>query len=237
MTETSAGKGRTNRVALVESFFHGTGDTYDQNVHLATWGRDRKWKEELLSFIDSPDRIMDLACGTGILSLEMARRFDNAHVTGVELRGEYLDICRERAAEHGWTGRTHWIESNAEDVKLDQTFDAITSCYIPKYVNLDVLVPNMVSMLAPGGLFIMQDFSYPEEKWVQDIFDDHFDRMKLRINGEGWDTMWEQLPDVVRLSTWVEDTARNMREQGLVDVTIVRQSRGLSTVVYGRKPQ
>jgi len=236
MTETSAPKGRTNRVALVESFFHGTGDTYDQNVHLATWGRDRQWKEELLSFIKQPERIMDLACGTGILALEMARRF-GCHVTGVELRGEYLDICRERAAEHGWTDRTHWIESNAEDVLLDEQFDTITSCYIPKYVNLDVLVPNMVKMLAPGGLFIMQDFSYPEEKWVQDIFDDHFERMKERINGEGWDTMWEQLPDVVRLSTWVQDTARNMREQGLVDVTIVPQSRGLSTLVYGRKPE
>lgn len=234
-SEIVTGKTQEKREALVESFFHGTGDTYDRNVHIATWGRDRQWKEELLSYIEDPESILDLACGTGILALEMARRF-GCNVTGVELRGEYLDICRERAADNGLSERTHWIEANAEEILLDQQFGHITSCYIPKYVNLDVLVPNMVKMLAPGGLFIMQDFAYPKEKWVQDIFDDHFGRMKQLINGDGWDVMWEQLPTVLKKSRWIENTQRNMTEQGLVDVTVVPQSRGLSALVYGRKP-
>ena len=235
MSESAAGKTQEKREMLVESFFHGTGDTYDKNVHLATWGRDKQWKEELLSFVKSPNHILDLACGTGILALEMARRY-GCNVTGVELRGEYLDICRERAAKHGFDGRTRWFEGNAEEFILDEQFDTITSCYIPKYVNLDVLVPNMVKMLAPGGLFIMQDFAYPKEKWVQDIFNDHFGRMKQLINGDGWDVMWEELPEVLKRTNWIEDTARNMRDQGLEDVTVVSQSRGLSALVYGRKP-
>lgn len=235
MTESAAGKTQEKREALVESFFHGTGDTYDRNVHLATWGRDKQWKEELLSFVHEPKKVLDLACGTGILALEMARRF-GCDVTGVELRGEYLDLCAERAEKAGFAERTHWIEANAEEILLDQQFDHITSCYIPKYVNLNVLVPNMVKMLSPGGLFIMQDFAYPKEKWVQDIFEDHFGRMKELINGDGWDVMWEQLPNVLRQTNWIADTERNMKEQGLIDVTVVQQSRGLSALVYGRKP-
>ena len=235
MTESAAGKTQEKREALVESFFHGTGDTYDKNVHLATWGRDKQWKEELLSFVNEPKKILDLACGTGILALEMARRF-GCNVTGVELRGEYLDLCAERAEKAGFADRTRWIEANAEEILLEEQFDHITSCYIPKYVNLNVLVPNMVKMLSPGGLFIMQDFAYPTEKWVQDIFEDHFGRMKQLINGDGWDVMWEQLPDVLRKTNWIGDTERNMKEQGLVDVTVVQQSRGLSALVYGRKP-
>ena len=235
MSEHATGKTQEKREELVESFFHGTGDTYDRNVHIATWGRDKQWKEELLSHLNEPKRILDLACGTGILALEMARRF-GSNVTGVELRAEYLDLCAERAKEAGFGDRTRWICANAEEVLLDEQFDHITSCYIPKYVNLDVLVPNMVKMLAPGGLFIMQDFAYPEEEWVQRIFEDHFSRMKQLINGDGWDVMWEQLPDVLRKTKWIENTERNMKEQGLEDVTIVQQSRGLSALVYGRKP-
>jgi len=233
MSDVSTGE-QGERTELVEEIFHGTGETYDEVAHLATFGRDKKWKEELLSFIEGPQRILDLACGTGILLLEMKRRFD-CHITGVELRDEYLRICRERVAERGYED-VRLVLSNAEEFLIDETFDHITSCYIPKYVNLDVLVPQMIRMLAPGGLFIMQDFAYPTEPWVQNIFDDHFERMKERCGHlPDWDDCWERLPEVLKKSTWIEDTQRLMLEDGLQDVTVVEQSRRMSALVYGRR--
>jgi ubiquinone/menaquinone biosynthesis C-methylase UbiE len=223
------------REGLVEELFHGTGTTYDDIAHLATWGRDKKWKAELLSYIDSPTRILDLACGTGILLLEMAKRFD-CHVTGIELRAEYLDLCRKRAEERGLTN-TRFIHGNAEEVLLDEKFDHITSCYIPKYVDLSVVVPNMVSMLAPGGLFIMQDFAYPKIDWVQVLFDDHFDRMRERCKDHpDWNEVWELLPGVLKKTTWIEDTESEMKKAGLEGVTVVEQSMRMSALVHGRMP-
>jgi demethylmenaquinone methyltransferase/2-methoxy-6-polyprenyl-1,4-benzoquinol methylase len=225
------------RVALVEDLFHGTGDTYDEVVHVATWGRDRRWKEDLLARIEAPRNVLDLACGTGILALEIARRHEQTRVTGVELRPEYLDICRTRAAAMGATSRTRWACCNAEEFSSDEQFDHITSCYLPKYVDLDVLTPRMVSMLAPGGLFVMQDFAYPREKWVQDIFDDHFARMAERWkHDENWHTMWQKLPRVLKKTRWIDDLVRTMEAAGLRDVTVLEQSRGLSALVHGRKP-
>lgn len=223
------------RVDLVEHLFHGTGDSYDEIVHLATWGRDKAWKEELISFISEPGRILDLACGTGILSLDMARRF-NCHVTGVELRDEYLQVCRSEAAKDGLD--TRFILSPAEDVLLDEEFDYITSCYIPKYADLDRLVPNMVKMLAPGGLFIMQDFAFPSEPGVQKLYWRHFQRIKERTeNLPDWNTMWDRLPLVIEKSTWIADLSRLMEAEGLEDVKVVEQSWGMSALVMGRKPE
>jgi len=223
------------REELVETLFHGTGVTYDEIAHLATWGRDKKWKEELLSYIHEPKRILDLACGTGILLLDMAKRFD-CHVTGIELRAEYLDLCRSRAAERGLTD-TRFIHGNAEEVILDEQFDHITSCYIPKYVDLTKVVPHMVDMLAPGGLFIMQDFAYPTVPWVQVLFDDHFERMRIRCKDHpDWNEVWELLPDVLKETTWIEDTQSEMTRAGLVDVTVVEQSMRMAALVFGRKP-
>ncbi len=223
------------REDLVEELFHGTGTTYDDIAHLATWGRDKKWKEELLSYIDSPKRILDLACGTGILLLEMAKRFD-CHVTGIELRAEYLDLCRQRAGQRGITD-TRFIHGNAEEVILDEKFDHITSCYIPKYVDLSIVVPNMVSMLEPGGLFIMQDFAYPKIDWVQVLFDDHFERMRDRCKDHpDWNEVWELLPGVLKKSTWIEDTESEMKKAGLEGVTVVEQSMRMSALVFGRMP-
>ncbi len=226
---------QNGREGLVETLFHGTGTTYDEIAHLATWGRDKKWKEDLLGCLDSPKRILDLACGTGILSLEMARRFD-CHVTGVELRPEYLDLCRSRAAERGLDD-TRFFCANAEEFGIEETFDHITSCYLPKYVDLTIVVPNMVKMLEAGGMFIMQDFAYPKVPWVQVVFDDHFARMKERCKDHpDWNEVWELLPDVLKKSTWIETLEAEMIKAGLEDVTVVEQSMRMSALVFGRKP-
>ena len=222
-----------NREDLVEDLFHGTGDTYDETVHLATWGRDKQWKEELLAKMDSPQRVLDLACGTGILLLEMCRRF-GCHCTGVELREEYLRFCRAGAEKEGFDVALHC--GNAEDYLTDEQFDHITSCYIPKYINLDKTVPHLLAMLAPGGTILMQDFAYPKKPAVQRLFEKHFERMTERFAGDAdWETMWAKLPQVLRKTTWVADMVR-LLEAGGLEVEVIEQSWGLAALVVGKKP-
>jgi demethylmenaquinone methyltransferase/2-methoxy-6-polyprenyl-1,4-benzoquinol methylase len=235
MPVTTHDGSKDGREGLVETLFCGTGVTYDEIAHLATWGRDRKWKADLMGRLESPRRILDLACGTGILSLEMAQRF-SCHVTGVELRQEYLDLCRSRAEERGLTDMRFFC-ANAEEFQIDEQFDHITSCYLPKYVDLSLVVPLAAGMLAPGGLLIMQDFAYPTIPWVQVVFDDHFARMKDRCQDHPhWDEVWELLPDLLKASTWIEDLESEMIKVGLEGVTVVEQSMRMSAMVFGRQP-
>jgi len=224
------------RESLVETLFHGTGSSYAEMVHFATWGRDRQWKEELLGMMDSPTRVLDLASGTGILSLEIAQRF-SCHVTGVELREEYCSEARELAENRGITD-VRFVVSAAEHFRIDETFGYITSCYIPKYIKrLDELCSNMSQMLSPGGKMLMQDFAYPSNPDYQVLYDNHFKRMQrlAREKAPDWSTMFEKLPDVIRASTWIEDMCREMRASGLVDVKVYEQSFGLSAIVSGTK--
>ena len=226
------------REELVETLFHGTGATYDEMVHFATWGRDRQWKEELLSLMEEPKRVLDLASGTGILSFEIARRF-NCHVTGVELRDEYCREAREEAAARG-IDDIRFIVSPAEHFLIDEKFDHVTSCYIPKYIReLGTLVGNMVKMLEPGGLLLLQDFTYPEKPMWQKLFDNHFARMQRKAEEESpdWLTMFEGLPHVIRATTWKQDLVREMKAHGMVDVRVIDQSFGMSALVIGRQPQ
>ena len=224
------------RESLVESLFHGTGTDYGEMVHFATWGRDREWKEELLGMMESPRRVLDLASGTGILSLEMASRF-SCHVTGVELREEYCAEARAEAEKRGITD-VRFMVSPAEHFVIDEQFDC-TSCYIPKYIkHLDVLVGNLSKMIAPGGLVLMQDFAYPDKQMWRNLFENHFRRMQVKAEKEAphWATMFEGLPEVIRTSSWKPDLVAALKGEGFVEVEIIEQSFGLSSIVRGRKP-
>jgi demethylmenaquinone methyltransferase/2-methoxy-6-polyprenyl-1,4-benzoquinol methylase len=225
------------RAALVEHLFHGTGSTYARWVHIATYGRDAAWKEDLLGLLRSPRRVLDLASGTGILSLEIAQRF-RCHVTGVELREEYCQEARDEAVRRGIQD-VRFIVSPAEHFQIDEEFDHITTCYLPKYVSeRGVLVEHLVKMLAPGGRILMQDFAYPKNRAVQKIFEQHFERMRKRAENEApdWMTMFTDLPEVIRQSTWIDDLVREFGRHGLQNIEVVEQSWGLSAMVVAEKP-
>jgi magnesium-protoporphyrin O-methyltransferase len=62
-------------------------------------------RETLLSWLPEDlggARILDAGCGPGVMSVELARR--GAHVVGVDLSEELIEVARQRAAEsdEGW---------------------------------------------------------------------------------------------------------------------------------------
>ncbi len=90
------------KLALVQRFFADTGPTYDFMVNAATFGIDRRWKRQIVAALpENPARVLDLACGTGILTFAIARRYPRCRIVGVELRDEYLRIARDKARDLG----------------------------------------------------------------------------------------------------------------------------------------
>jgi demethylmenaquinone methyltransferase/2-methoxy-6-polyprenyl-1,4-benzoquinol methylase len=111
---------------LVHHFFSDTGPTYDYIANLCTFGFDLWWKKKILEEIpENSRRIMDQACGTGILTLKLTCRFPRCHVTGVELRDEYLHIAREKVRKLKLKN-IDFIQGRAEDVFLKDIFDCNT---------------------------------------------------------------------------------------------------------------
>ena len=109
-----------SKVEVVQRFFSGTGFSYDQVAFICTCGFDKYWKKKILDKIPAhPACIVDQACGTGILTLKIARRFPDCRVIGVELRDEYLTIAREKARTLG-ISNVDFILGRAEDVVLDK---------------------------------------------------------------------------------------------------------------------
>lgn len=149
-------------VDRIRSLFEGAAPRYDAVVRTTTLGMDLLWKRRMLASIPADrgyDRILDLACGTGILTFELARRYPGAAVVGLDVSPEMLSIARDRN-DHD---RVRFVERPAgEMVELGAgSFDLVTASYLPKYVDRDRLAADAATVLSDRGAAVFHDFTYP----------------------------------------------------------------------------
>jgi demethylmenaquinone methyltransferase/2-methoxy-6-polyprenyl-1,4-benzoquinol methylase len=225
-------------VPLVHRFFSGTGLSYDTVVKLWTLGLDIWWKHRMLAAIPQrASRILDQASGTGILTFAIARRFPRARVVGVEMREEYLEIAERRRRSAG-PQNVEFLLGRAEDMVLDEGFDCVTSSYLAKYADLDLLIANIRLMLRPGGVLIMHDFAYPPGPLVASALEGYFRLMRLLGSPlfPEWRTVFRELPDLLRATDWVDHATRCLERRGFEAVARQPLLFGIAALVKAVRP-
>lgn len=112
------------------------------------------------------DRVLDVACGTGVVAVTAARL--GARVTGLDLTPELLSRAREnsRIAEVD----VDWREGDVEKLPFDNAaFDAVLSQYGHIFAPLpDVAIAEMLRVLKSGGTIAFS--TWPPELYVGRTF-------------------------------------------------------------------
>ncbi len=105
-----------------------------------------------------PQRILDLGCGSGNLTIELALAYPGAELHGVDLSGELLGECRRRLGD-----RSNLVFHHEDMTRLDfepGTFDLVASTIaIHHLVDSDKasLFRKVFEWLRPGGVFTYSD--------------------------------------------------------------------------------
>ncbi|MCH7495390.1 MAG: methyltransferase domain-containing protein [Candidatus Marinimicrobia bacterium] len=228
---------KDDRDSVIQRFFSGTGHTYDRIVRLTTFGTDAAWKREILSRLpEQAENVLDLACGTGILTFQLAGLYPNAHITGVDITEDYLDVARQ-AIEKLRAENVSLILSRAEDVKLKTSFDCIVSSYLARYADLEVLTQNCAEMLRSGGILLMHDFVVPTNPIVKSIWKQYFKLLSpfARWRYPEWEPAFSGLANHIRNTTWVQDLTTAMADVHLSDIRVEILGHGISAIVTARK--
>jgi demethylmenaquinone methyltransferase/2-methoxy-6-polyprenyl-1,4-benzoquinol methylase len=227
----------SSRVALVHRFFADTGPSYDWIVNLCTLGCDLWWKRKIMERIPPGSlQILDQACGTGILTFKIARKFPHSHVVGVELREEYLHTALKKNKAQD-VKNVQFIIGRAEDVFLHQTFDCITSSYLAKYADFKTLVPNAKRMLRKGGILILHDFTYPCGRFFPRLWALYFTILQKWGSRKypQWKTVFFELPEFLRQSGWVGELLEALKEHDFPPARVEPLTMGTSTLVTAIK--
>ena len=111
-------------------------------------------------------RVLDVACGTGVVSVTAARL--GARVTGLDLTPELLERARENARIAG--AEVAWHEGDVEHLPFgDASFDAVLSQFGHIFApRPEVAIGEMLRVLKPGGTIAFS--TWPPEMLVGRVF-------------------------------------------------------------------
>ncbi len=223
--------------AWIEQFFSHTGRSYDSVVNIFTLGIDRLWKKKIVEKLSAPKRVLDLACGTGILTMAIAKRFLKCEVVGVDISSDYLEVAWRKAFKHK-IKNVSFILSPAEEFTSQALFDVVTASYLAKYADIPLLIKNLSGMIAPGGILIFHDFTYPKSPFLQSLFAVYFSFFPP-IGGlfyPEWKEVFHELPNVIRETKWVAEITAALKREGFCDIQVESLTCEGSAIVSASKP-
>ncbi|WP_067051062.1 class I SAM-dependent methyltransferase [Methanofollis ethanolicus] len=109
---------------------------------------------------DLPDRpeILDIGCGSGMQTIELARICPNCHVTAVDIHQPYLDDLARKAATAGVGDRITTVRASMDDLPFeDATFDVLWAESSIFVVGFEEGLRSWKRLLRPDGSFCLTE--------------------------------------------------------------------------------
>lgn len=164
------------------------------------------------AYINLPEggKCLDVGCGSGALTIAVAKRNPRAEVIGVDRWGkEYASfsktLCESNAKAEGVT-HIYFTQGDATKLKFhDETFDAVTSNYVYHNIPGDkqAYVLETLRTLKKGGTFAIHDImsrsKYGDiQAFVKKLRDMGYEKVELIDTTDGkfmkkWEATWMAL--------------------------------------------
>ena len=239
--ETTEGRlpGGEERARLVREMFDRIAGRYELLNMLMTAGLHRAWNKKVVEATElrTGGRALDLACGTGSLTRDLAKRVGSeGYVLGVDFSKEML-----RAAERRPSPNVEYRLGDATDLTgvEDDSFEAATIAYGARNIpDLDAHFAEIARAVKPGGRVVCLEIAQPKGRFSATFYRLWFDKIVPRlgaaVSGDAW--AYSYLPESVKVFVAPGGLSDIMRRNGLQDVTWRSFSGGIITLHVGTKP-
>jgi demethylmenaquinone methyltransferase/2-methoxy-6-polyprenyl-1,4-benzoquinol methylase len=228
----------------VREMFAGIANRYDLLNHLLSGNTDKRWRRLVAkrlheSLAMDGARALDVACGTGDLSVELAER-TGARIVGTDFCRPMLEIAA-RKARANVSSEIPFVEGDALKLPFaGSSFDAVTIAFgLRNLASVEVGLKELRRVLKPGGRAAILEFSSPVIPGFRALFHFYFTRVLPRIGGmiSGSRGAYEYLPDSVSRFPDQKRLAALMNDAGFEEVEYKNLTGGVAALHMGTRPR
>jgi demethylmenaquinone methyltransferase/2-methoxy-6-polyprenyl-1,4-benzoquinol methylase len=237
---TENGTAAREHAGRVREMFGSIAGRYDLLNHLLSGNVDKRWRRIVATRVrdkvelNGDSRVLDVACGTGDLSLTLFE------ITGAGVVG--TDFCRPMLAiAAGKTsGRIRYIEGDALSLPFrDGTFDVATIAFgLRNLSSVESGLAELSRVVKPGGWVAVLEFSRPANVMLRPLFNLYFRKLLPWMGGliSGSRSAYTYLPASVQTFPDQSQLSLLMEQAGFVQVGYENLTGGIAALHMGRRP-
>lgn len=225
----------------IRKLFDNIAPDYDKLNHILSLNIDKGWRKKAVKQIvdtASPLQILDVACGTGDFTIEIATKAaSGSKITGIDLSEGMMKIGREKIRKAGIEAEL--VQGDCEELPYgSNTFDRISVGFgVRNFEHLDIGLKEMNRVLKQGGKLVILELSVPSNPFIRWCYKLYFLKILPAIGGRvsGDRSAYEYLPASVLNFPLPEKFIPMMRQAGFNDVIHKSLTLGICRMYIGIK--
>ena len=225
----------------VQQMFDNIAPTYDKLNHILSLSIDKMWRRRVVRKVRrmKPEKIMDLATGTGDLAIKMAKAMPKAKIMGVDLSEKMLAVAAEKVRRKGLDDHIALYQGDAEQLDVaDGVLDVVTVAFgVRNFGNLEQGLSEIMRSLRSGGHIVVLEFSTPRNWLVRKCYQFYSNHVMKPVGGivSKDRKAYDYLPDSIVEFPDRERFLEIMHRTGFVECRRRSQSFGIAQIYIGKK--
>lgn len=226
----------------VQQMFDNIAPTYDKLNHIMSLSVDKLWRRHALKEIvdGTPQRILDVACGTGDSTISIARAaVEGTKVTGADISEGMMALVMEKAGKAGVKDRIDLQVADGEALPYGEgTFDRVTCAFgIRNFEHKEKGLAEFRRVLKPGGKAVILELSVPQNRVIRWVYDLYFLHILPWVGGSisGDKAAYRYLPASVHNFPAPNDFCAMMEAAGFRNVRCRTFTLGLCRMFVGER--
>jgi len=232
------------KAEAVRAMFASIAHRYDLLNSVLSLNQDRYWRSCAAAAcgLKPGDRALDVACGTGLLALELARLVGReGRVVGLDFCPEMLARARENLERTPLGEVVELAAGEATDLPFpDHSFDAAAIGFALRTVpDLEQTIAEMVRVVRPGGRVVSLELAKPELPVLKQAYSLYLHRVVPLIGrlGVGFSGPYDFLSASLEHFPHQAQIRDLFVRLGLVDAQYSKLTGGIVAVQAGTKPR
>ncbi|MBW1897743.1 MAG: bifunctional demethylmenaquinone methyltransferase/2-methoxy-6-polyprenyl-1,4-benzoquinol methylase UbiE [Deltaproteobacteria bacterium] len=227
---------------FVRDMFNAIAPRYDLLNRLLSLRQDVYWRRKMISRIKIPEQatILDMACGTGDVILEIIRQKGTGNmVIGSDFSSAMLQLADKKIKSEASASQIFLVAGNALRMPFKpESFDSVTIAFGIRNINdkLSALKAFHYGLKKDGMLAVLE-LTTPQKRFFRSLYLFYFRKILPMIGRlvSGKIKAYQYLPDSVLNFPSSRDFADIMLSAGFSNVKWQKLTFGIATLYTGKK--